>query len=368
MCRGGIWAGDGHQLNKAIKIPGNKHSNQIGKLIAVLIALQSVNPLSPLKIITDSKYDIGWIRIDNTTLFKATAYHLRRADQLALTRARCHEPDHINTYKLAYTEIMNKSNSTYKRVTISLLDITRFAVELVSTNLETDETIWRGCRNKDLSKNTQMFIYKALNNAYCIGEYWENVPGYEHQAKCSQCPGEIESLEHIIIQCKNPVRRTIWQLAKDTWPMKHGPWPEQHISLVLGCGTISLPNKTQSRNTNVKKDTLLKKGASCLLRILISESAYLIWTIRCERVIHESTHNEDAVRQRWANTIDKRLQLDRVLASKIRRDSKTELKVRNMWSKVLHNQIQHSPNNWVTNLEVLVGIKLLRPSQTVETR
>ncbi|KAG2080978.1 hypothetical protein BD769DRAFT_1734654, partial [Suillus cothurnatus] len=145
-------------------------------------------------------------------------------------------------------------------------------------------------------------------------------------------------------------------------------WPEQHIGLVLGCGTISLPNETQSGNANVKKDILLKKGASRLLRILISESAYLIWTVRCERVIRESTHNEDTVRRRWANVIDKRLQLDRALASKIRRDSKTELKVRNTWSEVLHNQIQHSPNNWVTNLEVLVGIKLPRPSQTVETR
>ncbi|KAG2079380.1 hypothetical protein BD769DRAFT_1380581, partial [Suillus cothurnatus] len=53
-----------------------------------------------------------------------------------------------------------------------------------------------------------------------------------------------------------------------------------------------------------------KKGTSRLLRILISESAYLIWTIRCKRVIHESTHNEDSVRRRWRNAIDRRLQLD----------------------------------------------------------
>ncbi|KAG2121045.1 uncharacterized protein F5147DRAFT_562557, partial [Suillus discolor] len=53
VCSGGIWAGENHQLNKAIKIPRDNHSNQIGELTTVLVALQLVNPLSPLKIIID---------------------------------------------------------------------------------------------------------------------------------------------------------------------------------------------------------------------------------------------------------------------------------------------------------------------------
>ncbi|KAG0691460.1 hypothetical protein DFH29DRAFT_819613 [Suillus ampliporus] len=57
-CGGGIWIEDNHQLNKTIKVPGNTHSNQIGELTAVLLALQSADPQTPLKIVTDSKYVI----------------------------------------------------------------------------------------------------------------------------------------------------------------------------------------------------------------------------------------------------------------------------------------------------------------------
>ncbi|KAG2063740.1 hypothetical protein BDR04DRAFT_1131021 [Suillus decipiens] len=383
-CGSGIWIGDNHQLNKAIKVPGTSHSNQIGELSAVLVALQLADILTPLKIVTDSKYvingltthltnweDIGWIGIANTTLFKArpaptifqwTKGHdgqlgNKRVDQLA-------KPDNIDTYiprnfdiqgtkltkisqKLAYMEIMSRTNLTHKRATLALLDVTRFA--------ETNETIWHSCRNTDISKNIQLFLYKVLNNAYHVGEFWETIPNYEHRALCTQCPGEIESITHILTDCNN--------LA--TWPMKHGTWPRPHIGLILGCGTISIPSTEQNKTTN-EKNAPFKKGASRLLRILISESAYLIWTIRCERVIRESTHNKDSVRRRWRNAIDRRLQLDRALASKTRQNTKMITKVRSTWTEVLLNQQPH--DDWVTNLEVLVGITLPRPSQTVATR
>ncbi|KAG1839037.1 hypothetical protein DFJ58DRAFT_644578, partial [Suillus subalutaceus] len=57
-------------------------------------------------------------------------------------------------------------------------------------------------------------------------------------------------------------------------------------------------------------------GASRLLRIIISESAYLIWVLRCERVIQGILQDEEKTKRRWMNAIDKRLQLDRVIASK----------------------------------------------------
>lgn len=417
-CGGGIWIEENHQLNKAIKVPGSTHSNQIGELSAILIALQSADPKTPLKIVSDSKYvieglnthltkweDEGWIGVANATLFKAAAYHLRRrpaptifqwikghngnignekADELAMSGALHTIPDLIDTYvprnfdtqgaklsaisqKLAYMKIMNEKKLDYTRATLALLDVTRFAVETISSNLETDEAIWRGCRNKDISKKIQMFLYKSLNNAYRIGMFWETIPNNEHRAFCPYCPGEIESMEHILTLCSNPVSKTIWQLAKDTWPIRYGPWPTPHIGRILGCGIISLPNE-QDESQHDRNHSLKKKGASRLLRILISESAHLIWTIRCERVIRESTHNEDTVKRRWVNNIDRRFQLDRMHASKTKRDTKSEMEVKATWSDILHNQQQLPHNDWVTNLEVLVGINLPRTSQAEVTR
>ncbi|KAG1763615.1 hypothetical protein EDD22DRAFT_979328 [Suillus occidentalis] len=304
-----------------LRIPGEKQTNQMGELAAVLIALQSVNPLTPIKIISDSKYVINGL----TTHLKhwediAIAYQLRRrpapttfqwikghaADQLALTGTMRPIPDTIDTYvprnfdiqgaklsditqQLAYKAIMKTTKLTYNRSTLCLLDMTRFAIEPISKTLETDEAIWRGCRNKDITKNVQMFIYKTLNNAYRIGDFWSPIPTYEHRAKCLTCRDEIENMEHILVLCNDPARKIIWDSAKGIWPTKHGPWPDPHIGIILGCGLISLPQAQNNENArNNARNRQLTTGASRLLRILISESAYLIWVLRCERVIRET--------------------------------------------------------------------------------
>ncbi|KAG2053127.1 ribonuclease H-like protein [Suillus hirtellus] len=88
-CGSGIWINEGNPMNKAIRVLGNKQSNQIGELAAVLVALQSTNPLTPIRIITDSKYvingitnhlkeweDTRWIDVDNADTFKAITYQL----------------------------------------------------------------------------------------------------------------------------------------------------------------------------------------------------------------------------------------------------------------------------------------------------
>ncbi|KAG2144793.1 RnaseH-domain-containing protein [Suillus cothurnatus] len=374
-----------------------------------------------MKIITDSKYtingltthlknweDIGWIGIENATLFQATAYHLRRrsaptifqwtkghdghtgneqADRLALIGALREDTDTIDTYvprnfdiqgakltkitqKLAYKAIMNKTHLEYKKITLSLLDVSRFAIQTISSSLETDAAIWRSCRSKDISKNVQTFIYKTLNAAYRIGDFWAQIPMYEHRATCSLCPGETESMEHILTQCSGPTRQIIWKLAEKLWPSTHRNWPTPNIGTILGCGLISIPNTQQAGNAPHHRDTALKKGASRLLKILISESAHLIWTLRCERVIRETSHLEGNIEKRWRNIIDRRLQLDRAIASKTRRDRKTIIRVKNTWSDIIQDTSnnQHPPDDWVTNQEVLVGIKLPRPAQTVATR
>ncbi|KAG2749053.1 RnaseH-domain-containing protein [Suillus brevipes Sb2] len=413
-CGSGIWISEGNPKNKAIRVPGPKQSNQIGELAAVLVVLQSTNPLTPVRIITDSKYvikgitthlkeweDTGWINVENANMFKAIAYQLRRrptpttfkwikghqghegnekADQLALTGALRPEHDSLDTYvprnfdiqgaklskitqQLAYKAITQKNHIEYKRTTLSLLDMTRFAVESVTSSLETDEAIWKGCRHKDILKKVQMFIYKTLNNAYRIGDFWSKIPAYEHRAMCQICRNETETMEHILINCRDPVRKTIWELAKGLWPEKHGPWPVPHIGLILGCGVITLPKQPNNNDTNNNKSMT---GASRLLRILISESAHLIWTMRCDRTINGTTYTEITTKKRWCNAINRRLHLDRAIASKMRRNTKAANTVKITWSDIIDSN-QNPQDDWMTNLEVLVGIDLSRPSQTVGT-
>ncbi|KAG1857687.1 hypothetical protein DFJ58DRAFT_659021, partial [Suillus subalutaceus] len=85
-----------------------------------------------------------------------------------------------------------------------------------------------------------------------------------------------------------------------------------------------------------------------LLIILISESAHLIWTLRCEGVIRDAKHNEETVIKRCQHAIDKRLQLDRAIASKSRRDTKAAMRAQATWINVIDDTaLATPPNNWV---------------------
>jgi ribonuclease HI len=55
-CRSGIWVGRNNDLNKAVRVPGDKQSNQIGELAAVIMAAEALPNYGKITIITDSRY------------------------------------------------------------------------------------------------------------------------------------------------------------------------------------------------------------------------------------------------------------------------------------------------------------------------
>ena len=88
-------------------------------------------------------------------------------------------------------------------------------------------------------------------------------------------------------------------------------------------------------NTSQPNDSQVKVGCnpgkSCLLRILLSESAHLIWVLRCERVIQERLHTNEVGKTLWYNKINHRLSLDRYIASKWNRKPVTQEIVERTW-------------------------------------
>jgi ribonuclease HI len=58
-CKSGVWFRPNNEKNKALKIPGECQSNQIGELAAVIAAIETTLASWPLKIYTDSRYVIN---------------------------------------------------------------------------------------------------------------------------------------------------------------------------------------------------------------------------------------------------------------------------------------------------------------------
>ncbi|KAG1818842.1 hypothetical protein EV424DRAFT_1272943, partial [Suillus variegatus] len=69
--------------------------------------------------------------------------------------------------------------------------------------------------------------------------------------------------------------------------------------------------------------------------ILISESAHLIWVLRCDRTINRVQHSEQSITKRWSTIMNKRLQTDRITAKIIIRKDKYKNLVTSTWSDVI---------------------------------
>ncbi len=87
---------------------------------------------------------------------------------------------------------------------------------------------------------------------------------------------------------------------------------------------------------------------------------HLIWVLRCERVIQEKTHNENEIQARWFQAINTRLTEEKIMATRIKREQTFTKRVTFTWEPILSSNAD-LPNNWLSNREVLVGRRMLRP-------
>ena len=54
---------------------------------------------------------------------------------------------------------------------------------------------------------------------------------------------------------------------------------------------------------------------------LMTAPTYLIWVLRCERAIDNKTHTIAEIEKRWLHAINKRLIDDKIIATRIKRDT-----------------------------------------------
>jgi ribonuclease HI len=194
-----------------------------------------------------------------------------------------------------------------RQSTLNKLETVREAVKNVFGRHVSDAEIWRVVSAKDILPRPAQFLWKGLHNAHRIGKYWTHIPECEDRAICKDCE-VFEDLEHILVGCQSPGQEIIWQAAEKLWLEKEANWPEVSLGTILGCGLAEF------RDGRGK----LKEGTRRLYRILMSESAYLIWRIRNERVISRNgaPAMEEEIVNKWKFAINQWLQVEKVLANR----------------------------------------------------
>ncbi|KZV98234.1 hypothetical protein EXIGLDRAFT_809315, partial [Exidia glandulosa HHB12029] len=393
---------------------GKTQSQERSAVTAIIRAATEADPAAPLLIITNSKSAVkkltllakknekrGWIdhpentdvlrqamatlrkRAGRTELACVTKKHARpetavmeQTTRRAREAARHERPIEIHTreiehfdapgatlqgitQKIAHNAIrqIRAQSTPARRKTKENVDKTKAAVQRQNKERPTEDQIWLALKSRDLSRNVRNFLWKALHSGHKIGDYFTGMPApWNEYAQCALC-NRTETLQHILFDCSSNETRTVWALAKTFMEHKLDVWPDLDVGAILGAPLLKFSDTP----------TGMPDGTTRAARIVISESAFLIWKIRCERCIeHEGDPDKapsaEEITGRWYQAINARIANDRYLTNKRRYKNKALDKdlVLDTWERLLELP-ENVPEDWIRHPGVLVGRGTTRP-------
>ena len=211
-------------------------------------------------------------------------------------------------------------------------------------------------RHKDVTKKIRDFLWKHAHGIYRLGSFWNHIPGCEDRAECPLCL-KYDTFEHIITDCNSTERKITWEQANALWKRRYNEDLPVSEGAILGGGLADF------RRNDGRPDAAKNR----LYRILITESAHLIWVLRCERRIAnednpQNYHPEEAVKNRWHRKMNERMQIDCLLTNRYlyeNRALKTKV-VYNTWAGCSTNT-EDLHRDWCRHPGVLVGKTPRRP-------
>jgi ribonuclease HI len=251
------------------------HSHQVQSTVA---ELRERIGKTTLAYIPKGKLELNAIKSIETLLIKAQTLPEEVKDDLdvnpdmRLTGARLSSLNQATAYKILKAKKMQDYSK--RRQTKSNIDLIQEETKQKQQIILKESEIWKTIRHPDLHHNTRAFLWMAIHDAYMIGTNWLRpgfAPEYQERSECHHCH-VVETMEHILTECRSPGQKQIWKLVKNLWQKKAGEDPDLSIGAILGNTAVTLKKKV-----NV--------GLNRLNRIVIAESSYLIWKLRCERVI-----------------------------------------------------------------------------------
>ncbi|KAK0459912.1 ribonuclease H-like protein, partial [Armillaria novae-zelandiae] len=407
----GVWFGPNDARNESIRIPKSlgKLTNQLGEITGAYVATKKADETQPLRIISDSKTMIGastthlkrnenngWIGVADAHAHRALVASMRErqsqttlqwvkghsgnegneeADKLATEGLAKEHPDDVEfitepTYTVTGTRLSTMTQSTtYKAIKVSKarnqnktyhkqmqrwrtrinLERTGSAIEDLTGRQPPERLIWTGLRHKDFSKSVKQFLWMTMHDAYKVGTWWENKPGYEQRGRCAIC-NQTESMEHILFECEAPGQSQVWKLTQKLWMRKKTRLPELNFADLLAIPFLRLQDENQK---DLREDTRLA-------RIVITEAAHLIWRLRNERVIQkEGNHmaNDREIENKLLYVLNDRLQTDLATLKKKKAKKRGISKetVLKTWGGMIKDE-RDLPEDWTGTAGVLVGM------------
>src|SRR5260221_9939887 len=100
------------------------------------------------------------------------------------------------------------------------------------------------------------------------------MPELSKRGMCSTC-NTPETMQHIVFNCEANQCNIIWNATQAICSKKNIVTPDLDIMTIMALPLINIRSETRQACPR----------ATHLLRIVISECAFLVWKLRCERLL-----------------------------------------------------------------------------------
>ncbi|KAK0501123.1 hypothetical protein EDD18DRAFT_1067330, partial [Armillaria luteobubalina] len=162
---------------------GNDRADELTAQEANLV----VEEATPTNIDVDHEFNVDGAKL--STLTQSQVYHLLQAFTIVMD---CPSAEHI----------IGQVMVTVKEVN---------GIELLPSRL------WPSICGKDILHPIKGILWKALQNAFKIGSFCENLgPQYKKREECPHCK-VMEFMEHILVDYNIDRQNVLWQLARELW-------------------------------------------------------------------------------------------------------------------------------------------------------
>jgi len=362
----GIWHKENSELNRTIRIPGKGITNQKAEIIAIMEAVKKETK-KKMTIISDSKTvlegiikhhkkweDHDWLYIENRKEWEELIYRLRirraettfkwvkghngnigneKADELA-DEGALEENEDIIEYKkkekftirgarlqslkqsTAYHLIIRKKNEGIEsnKTKKSNLEDSKDEIERVTKYRPNDKQIWKGIYSNHIRNKIGDLIWTMLQGRVRCGRYFEHITDMKENQYC-KC-GEIESIDHILLECQENQVNEVWKTAEETWKKtapRNKTWTKPTPGILKGIGAFKAPTENEEmeenrENMNNPKND--KRSGSIRYQLIVSEAIWLIWTKRNKRIFENEVIDKKRITEEWVSTLKKRIEID----------------------------------------------------------
>ncbi|KZT31637.1 hypothetical protein SISSUDRAFT_963312, partial [Sistotremastrum suecicum HHB10207 ss-3] len=124
------------------------------------------------------------------------------------------------TQRIAYKGIRKWKTINYKEKVGTKESLEEIRNALAKDDCQpADHIIWNSIKKDEIRRPIQLFLWKIIHRANKCGDYWFGKGEAENRMYCSLClqgrkrKYKLETIEHILTECKKGAQKDIWEAA-----------------------------------------------------------------------------------------------------------------------------------------------------------